>query len=161
MKKLALVVVGLSLGLTGNKLALANARSSDQIAVRVTGGENSLINLRDGRDLQANYVGAAEAKRILEQNWAEPLSLASADFDDDGLPDLVIGYKGPIGGILSLHRGNVDSIYPNSPEARQRKSAGTFSDSPFLSPARVLDLPEAPDFIGAGDFDADGHWDVV
>ena len=31
----------------------------------------------------------------------------------------------------------------------------------FLSPARVFDLPAEPSFLGTGDFDADGHWDVV
>jgi hypothetical protein len=30
-----------------------------------------------------------------------------------------------------------------------------------LSPAKVFDLPEAPEFLGTGDFDADGHLDVV
>jgi hypothetical protein len=31
----------------------------------------------------------------------------------------------------------------------------------FLPDARVFTLPTAPDFLGAGDFDADGHWDIV
>jgi DNA-binding CsgD family transcriptional regulator len=30
-----------------------------------------------------------------------------------------------------------------------------------LAPAFVFDVREAADFIGAGDFDGDGHWDVV
>ena len=33
--------------------------------------------------------------------------------------------------------------------------------SPFLSPARVFEMAEAPDFLSTGDFDADGHLDVV
>src|SRR5262249_28948441 len=48
-----------------------------------------------------------------------------------------------------------------APEARQRKTEGTFTDAPFLSPALVVGVPEAADFIGAGDFDGDSHWDVV
>jgi hypothetical protein len=97
----------------------------------------------------------------LEQNRAEARSLASADFDEDGVPDLVSGYAGPDGGIVTIHRGNVDSIYPNAPEAKQRKAEGTFTDAPFLSPALVFSVPEAVDFVGAGDFDGDSHWDVV
>jgi hypothetical protein len=119
------------------------------------------INLCDGRDLPTVYTGVAGLTQVLEHGLAQPLALASADFDEDGVPDLVSGYVGPSGGILALHRGNVDSIYPNSPEAQQRKANGTFTDSPFLSPARVFEVPEAPEFMGAGDFDADGHWDVV
>jgi len=84
------------------------------------------------------------------------------------MPDLVSGYgflsaRGAQGGagILTWHRGNVDLLWPNSPEAQKRKAEGTFTDAPFLSPARAFALPVAPDFLGAGDFDADGHWDVV
>jgi hypothetical protein len=41
------------------------------------------------------------------------------------------------------------------------KANGTFTNAPFLSPARVFDIPVTADFIGPGDFDADGHWDIV
>src|SRR5206468_4024373 len=51
--------------------------------------------------------------------------------------------------------------YPYTPEANERKESGTFTDAPFLSPAQVFDLPERPDFIGTGDFNADGHRDIV
>ncbi|HEY3102193.1 MAG TPA: CSLREA domain-containing protein [Pyrinomonadaceae bacterium] len=97
----------------------------------------------------------------LEQNVAEPLSLATADFDEDGMPDLVAGYAYNGRGIITLHRGNVDSIYQNAPEAKRRRANGTFTDAPFLSPATVFESSVAPDFLGAGDFDADGHWDIV
>ena len=120
-----------------------------------------MINLNDGHDLLTSYVGSGELRSALEQNLAQPLSLASADFDEDGVPDLVSGYSYNGHGIVTLLRGNVDSIYPNAPEAKQRKADGTFTDAPFLSPAQVFDAPVAADFIGAGDFDADGHWDVV
>jgi hypothetical protein len=137
------------------------ARLSDSISVHAAGRGNPYINLSDGRDVITAYDGPSEIVEALEQNRTNPLSLASADFDEDGVPDLVSGYAGPDGGIITLHRGNVDSIYPNSPEAKQRKSEGTFTEAPFLSPALVFAVPEAADFIGAGDFDGDGHWDVM
>jgi uncharacterized repeat protein (TIGR01451 family) len=115
----------------------------------------------DGRDVKTSYTGAAKLQQVLEQNLARPLALASADFDEDGVPDLISGYAGSSGGIITLHRGNIDSIYPNAPEAQQRKVNGTYTDSPFLSPALVFEVAEAADFVGAGDFDADSHWDVV
>ncbi|HEY6227310.1 MAG TPA: VCBS repeat-containing protein, partial [Verrucomicrobiae bacterium] len=91
----------------------------------------------------------------------EARSLAAADFDEDGVPDLAGGYAYQDRGIIAIHRGNIDSIYPNAPEAKLRVKNGTFTDAPFLSPARVFEMPVAADFLGAGDFDADGHWDLV
>ena len=137
------------------------ARLSETISIHAAGRGNPAINLSDGRDLLTSYVGPDELRQALEENQAEPLSLAAADFDEDGVPDLVSGYAYNGRGIITLLRGNADSIYPNAPEAKQRKSNGTFTDAPFLSPAQITAAPVAPDFIGAGDFDADGHWDVV
>src|SRR2546429_2738340 len=137
------------------------ARLSADVSVRAAGRANPSISLSDGHDLLTSYIGPNELRQALEQNLAEPLSLATADFDEDGVPDLVSGYSYNGQGIVTLLRGNVDAIYPNAPEAKQRKANGTFTDVPFLSPAGVFAAPVAADFTGAGDFDGDGHWDVV
>ena len=137
------------------------ARLSDAVSVQARGRGNPTINLSDGREMLTAYVGRVELQRALEQNLAEPLSLASADFNEDGVPDLVSGYSYNGQGIVTLLLGNVDSIYPNAPDAQHRRANATFTDAPFLSPARVFAGPVAADFIGAGDFDADGHWDIV
>jgi hypothetical protein len=143
------------------KMVFGRARMSEEITVHAAGRGNPWINLSDGHELIMPYSGPSELTRVLERNEARPLSLCSADFDEDGVPDLISGYAGPNGGIVTLLRGNVDSIYPNAPEAQQRRAAATFTDAPFLSPAFVFGVAEAADFIGAGDFDGDGHWDVV
>jgi hypothetical protein len=57
---------------------------------------------------------------------ARPTTLASADFDEDGMPDLVVGYASESGGAVVLHRGNVDAVYPNTPEQRRRRAEGVF-----------------------------------
>jgi uncharacterized repeat protein (TIGR01451 family) len=144
---------------TLNSIGLRDSRGL--ITVHAAGRGNPWINLGDGRDVPTGYSGAAKLQRVLEQNLAPPRALASADFDEDGVPDLIGGYAGPGGGIITLHRGNVDSIYPNAPEAQQRKANAAYTESPFLSPAHVFEVAEAADFVGAGDFDADSHWDVV
>src|SRR4030095_11188456 len=137
------------------------ARLSDEVSVHAAGRGNPWINLSDGREVITPYNGPAELTQLLERNQVRPRSLCSADFDEDGVPDLISGYGGPNCGIITLLRGNVDSIYPNAPEAKQRRADGTFTDAPFLSPAFVFSVAEAADLIGAGDFDGDGHWDVV
>ncbi|MBI3952270.1 MAG: hypothetical protein HY314_17610 [Acidobacteria bacterium] len=135
------------------------------ITLDAAGGGYPWINLSDGRDLPIAYTGPAGLRRVLEQNLADPLALASGDFDENGVPDLVSGYIGPSGGIIALHRGNVAAIWPRNQESgvRSQKSGATDSgqSSPFLAEAQVFEVPELPDFLGAGDLDADGHWDVV
>src|SRR5260370_28253460 len=129
-------------------------------ALRVERHGHAPINLSD-RAVPTEYGGTAAAAQDLAEGLARPLSLASGDFDEDGVADLVSGYGSRAGGIVTLHRGNVDSLFPNSPEAQQRRAQGQYIDSPFLPKARVFELRDPPDFLGAGDFDNDGHWDVV
>jgi hypothetical protein len=139
-----------------------NNSTGDHVAVRAVGRGQLLVNLNDGLDLPVAYTGTTQSQPELENNLSEPTGLASADFDEDGTLDLIAGYRRAAGGgAITLHRGNVDSLFPNSPEARQRRAAGQFTDAPFLPAAHVFDIPVAPDFLGAGDFDADGHSDVV
>jgi hypothetical protein len=134
---------------------------SESATSRFENAGNRLIKLSDARSLLTSYEGPPQAVMALRRNEATAFSAGSGDFDEDGVPDLVCGYASPIGGILTLHRGNVDSIYPNAPDARQRREGGRFTTAPFLSPARAFDSPELPELLGAGDFDADDHCDVV
>ena len=137
------------------------AMLGDGASVRVVGRTNSSINLTDGRDVITSFAGLPKPVKALEQNQAEPLSLASADFDEDGVPDLISGYSYSGSGIVAIFKGNIDSIYPNGVEAEKHKASGDFTDSPFLSPARVFQLPQSLDFIATGELDGDRHWDIV
>ncbi len=138
--------------LTSKQLTKSLAHGRAPVTVKADARHKPWINFSDGRDVLTSYTGAAELEQVLEQDLALPLALASGDFDEDGAPDLLSGYLTPGGGILAIHRGNADSIH---------SKAGDHSALPFLSPARVFSLPEAPWFLGTGDFDADGHLDVV
>ena len=142
------------------KEATLLARMSDEVTVRAAGGSR-YISLIEGRDLITSQSGSTHLSESSARGESRPLALCAADFDEDGVADVVSGHALTGGGLLTLLRGNIDSIYPHSPEALRRKEAGEFSDAPFISPANLFELSEPPDFMGAGDFDADGHQDVV
>jgi hypothetical protein len=146
---------------SGKASAIQRASLSQTISVHAGGHGNPSINLSDGRDVLTSYSGPAALAQALQRNEAEPLALALADFDGDGVPDLIGGYVHSSSGIITLFRGNVDSIYPDSLDAKRRKSTGEFTQAPFLSPAVVIAVPAPAEFIGAGDFDADDHSDIV
>ncbi|MBI3950852.1 MAG: hypothetical protein HY314_10415, partial [Acidobacteria bacterium] len=105
------------------KSAISNSQSTSQTLTQLSG--RPWVNWGAGYDLPTAYTGAAGLKQVLEQRLVQPLALASADFDEDGVADLISGYVGPSGGIVTLHRGNVSALWPRSQksEARSRTAA--------------------------------------
>ncbi|MBK6427602.1 MAG: DUF11 domain-containing protein [Blastocatellia bacterium] len=94
-------------------------------------------------------------------SWQRSLAMCTDDFDEDGVPDIVVGFAGSSGGGLMLLRGNVDAIHPNTLEARARHAAGASVYEPFLPAVQLADTADAPELLVAGDFDNDGHRDVA
>jgi hypothetical protein len=86
-----------------------------------------------------------------------PLALAAADLDEDGVRDLVCSYGTGESGRLVVFRGDVDALFPNGRMNRR----GALSGAPFDADATRYELDHAPDLLVTGDFDADGHQDVV
>lgn len=119
-------------------------------AVQMRQKDNAKFKFEDGYDL--------DVSRIDNNANGSPTVFASADFNEDGVQDLVAGTNG---NQISVWQGNVDSIYPNSPQAQTRRAEGVFNEQPFYSFATNFNLPETPGFIGGGDFNADGHKDVL
>jgi len=145
-------------GAAANRTA-ANVQASPEsmtpVTVHAAQRGNPHINLRDGHALPTNYAVSANGGSAQMSN-AQPLALASADFDEDGVPDLVSAFAvGDGTGIITVHRGNVNALWPYGPALLNGLPPE------FLPDARVFNLPEQPDFLGAGDFNADGHWDIV
>jgi hypothetical protein len=116
------------------------------VTVHAAQGGAPFLNLCDGHALGANTAQLGQA---------QPRALASGDFDEDGVPDLVSGFAAGKGGTITVHRGNVNALWPYGAALRNGPPTA------FLPDARTFSLPEAPDFLATGDFDADGHWDVV
>ena len=151
-----LVLALLSVGSAPVRAAGPQSAEAAPATIRAKGRGGPFLFLRDGRKVPTNYIGDTASSRSFATSSAKPLSLASADFDEDGVPDLVSGYAASDGsGAVTLHRGNVDALWPYGAAVRNGEPPA------FLPQARVFTLPEAPDFLGAGDFDADGHWDIV
>lgn len=144
---------------TAKPLQKKHSVLSERVSLLAAGRGNPWVNMEDGRDLLTGYTDV-QFNKLTSQGGARSLSLTSADFDEDGMPDLVGGFGSASGGLIMLHRGSIDSIYPNGSEAK-RQADGVHANSPFLSPALAFAVPEPPDFIAAGDFDGDSHWDVV
>jgi fimbrial isopeptide formation D2 family protein len=115
--------------------------------------------LKPAQHVLTSYSGRAETISKL-QSGAVPLAMASADFDSDGVADLVIGYAHSGGGILALHRGNLDAFAPQS-HASWLAIAHELFPSPFLPQAMVIDLPQAPQFVVTGDFNGKGRIDIL
>ncbi|MBP1688278.1 MAG: hypothetical protein H6Q33_4421, partial [Deltaproteobacteria bacterium] len=113
------------------------------------------VNLADAVPLpQPNGAGAGS-------DVADPRALAAGDLDGDGIDDLIAGFATDTGGLLRVYKGNVDAIFPDTPEAEARRRKGTFSQHPFPYQPQQHVLPAAPDFVTTGDFDNDGKRDVL
>ena len=86
--------------------------------------------------------------------------MVGEDFNGDGMGDLIVGYANNGSGILSFRTGNVQAIAPTDHEVFEGVQQGRYP-APFLPEARLYSLPEAPDFLQVGDFNADGYQDVL
>lgn len=169
---LLLIVAACSLALLSLNMreeVSANSPNQDQqsaigsrpISLRRLGERPFWLNLAEGRDLPSGFTTQTSSSSLLRDGDARGLSLACGDFDEDGTPDLVCSYTAAGKGLLTIHRGNPDAIFANTPEAKQRKAGGTFTDAAFLRHPAQFELDSEPQLIFTGDFDADSHLDVL
>ncbi len=103
-------------------------------------------------------MGDTAACAGLKTGALEAATLASADIDEDGVPDLVVTYASATGGAISVTSGNLRAVYPHAPLPA---GAGDPGDAPFVGPARMVATPVSADLSVAGDFDGDRHQDVL
>lgn len=108
-----------------------------------------------------DYCGAEEIEQGFERDTVRPLSMTADDFDEDGTFDLVVGYVESRKGVAALYEGNIDALYLNADGDQQGQTVGVFNPTPFLANVKIFALPSTPSFLGSGDFDADGHLDLV
>ncbi|MGD0368824.1 MAG: VCBS repeat-containing protein, partial [Acidobacteriaceae bacterium] len=118
-----------------------------------------LVNLRNPQSLKIDYNGSADVVSALKSG-AAATNLAVGDFDADGAPDLVSGYKTADGGVVTLLRGNPDAFAPKDPTLYPAAIKGNVPPT-FVSEATAFAVPESPDFLAVGDFNRDGNRDLL
>lgn len=121
-----------------------NARAA--VAIHAPSAPVRALSLCDGRAVSLGSAAPAQGT---------PLTLASGDFDEDGVQDLVSGHATGSGGSLTVYRGNIAALWPYGAAAQNG------APEPFLPNPHTLSLPIAPDLLVEGDFDADGHQDLI
>src|SRR5215472_14928965 len=141
-------------GPTGPKIWLQDNQPLQVVYHAATASSASRV--ASGTEQNANLTAA----QVLTSGQVQPLALAEGDFDADGVEDLVVGYAAPGGGILAIHRGNLDAFAPQSDASFQAIARGQFP-SPFLADVRVLSLPVRPDFVAVGSFAESSYPDIV
>lgn len=121
--------------------AACGAEGSTQAAMHVTQRGGGALHLCEGYALAGASSGG----------HGDALSLASADFDEDGVPDLVAGFGTSSTGSVTVYRGNIAVLWPYG------EAIANGTPQAFLPDARTFPVDEAPDMVVTGDFDADGH----
>ena len=77
----------------------ASGNLSGAVTVHAPQSATPFLNFCDGHALGGNLA-----------QTGQPVALASADFDGDGVPDLVSGFSTGKAGKITIHRGNVNAL---------------------------------------------------
>jgi hypothetical protein len=162
MQPLRFAALGASLAivLCGFTYSPPTVTASSSTTTIVSGVTKPLVALENPDSLKIGYTGSPDLVRALESGAARPTALAAADFDLDGVADLVIGYATASGGVIALLRGNPDAFAPKDQNLYQSGMRGDMPPT-FLSMATVFGVPESPDFLATGDFNHDGYEDLL
>src|SRR6185295_2031850 len=111
--------------ITGSS-AITSSRTSTTgaITVHAAGRGKPYLNFSDGHSMQAFYRGESTLGNALQTNAARARSLASADFDRNGTPDVVAGYSFNGAGMITLQHGNPDAFAPSDDSVLVRMQQG-------------------------------------
>jgi hypothetical protein len=139
---------------------LTHTRAANVSASILPSAAKPLVNLKTPQAVKLTYTGESGAVSALRSGTAIPVSLAAGDFNADGAIDVVAGYSTSNGGVLALMLANPDAYAPKDTTLYQKAMKGSVPAT-FQSKAAAFSLPESPDLIVTGDFNRDGHLDVL
>src|SRR6202000_2298725 len=83
-----------------------------------------------------------------------PLSMATGDFDEDGVNDLVIGYALSKGGSIAVLRGNLDAHAPQTHESWLAAGGREYSD-PYLQNSAPISVDSPLRLLAAAEVDGE------
>src|SRR5215213_10392909 len=147
--------------LTGNsELATPRKSTPGAVTVHAAGRGKPYLNFQDGRSMKVVYRGESALANALQNGAAQARSLASADFDRNGTPDVVAGFDFNGAGMITLQRGNPDAFAPTDDSVLVRMQQG-YNPDPLLPGADVYAVPVSPDFMVTGNFTRDSEKDVL
>ncbi|HEX5832768.1 MAG TPA: hypothetical protein VFY34_02890, partial [Pyrinomonadaceae bacterium] len=135
-------------------------RPKGHVTVQAAGRGKPFMNFQDGHEMSVKYRGDQAAVAALQSGGAQARALASADFDRNGTPDVVAGYRFNGAGIITMQRGNPDAFAPTSDSVFVRMQQGYNPDS-LLPGSDAYSVPVAADFVVTGNFTNDSDKDVV
>src|SRR6185369_14620800 len=135
-------------------------RAKEQVTVHAANRGGSFFNFQDGHEMTVTYRGDQAAVAALQSGAAQARSLASADFDRNGTPDVVAGYSFNGAGMIAIQRGNPDAFAPTSDSVLVRMQQG-YNPESLLPVADVYPVPVAPDFLVTGKFTNGSEKDIV
>src|SRR5215210_2198798 len=111
--------------------------------------------------LDATYHGPSALVDALSSAEPRARALARADLDSDGAADVVPGYTWHGAGIVTIQRGNTQSLAPKRQSAVFEAMQQGFDPAWLVDDAHALRVPEPVSFVEAGDFNHDGVPDVL
>lgn len=116
------------------------------------------ITAKDRGLPRVSFENGTEITSSANQNGSPGKLMATADFNSDGIADLIVS---DTGGNLKFYPGNIQSIYPTGKMGDQSLKDEDFSAEAFLPIARNFQISIVPDFLETGDFNADGNQDIL
>ena len=141
-----------------NSRTAMNSRAA--ITVQAAGRDTPFFKLEEGREIAVEYRGDGALIEALRSGAAQSRSLAWADFDGNGTPDVVAGYSFNGVGMVTLQRGNPDAYAPADDSAFVRMQQG-YNPESLLPFADVYPVAVPADFLAAGNFDNNSEKDIL
>jgi CSLREA domain-containing protein len=145
---------------TKKTLKRFSANRENAVPLEFERANSPWIKLKQGKTINSEFSGTESAIGEFERGSLRPTTLAWTDFNFDGFPDIISGFAGTNGGVITLHRGWKEAFSPEDEQVLAGIRRGEFPVS-FEKEAKVLEVPAAPDFIIAGSFVKSSPLDIV
>ncbi len=137
------LLLGFWLDTVSSQVETKREKTPPVVTIKSEGRGAPFVNFKDGADAVKNDA---------QTNGGQPAALASADFDSDGVADLITADGS---GKIRFYRGNENALRASS------DAKSTTNQTPFDATGKSFSLNISPDYFVAGDYNADGRQDII